>query len=394
MKKYSQCLFGIFCFIFFIVSVSYADFNYGKDTYEKVDDSLIVNSLGDQVEPSTFGKLGVNDFIPENAVKNYLAIEGYTQAVDYNPAVTNPQYASYYSEKPEEGYVKLTFAGLEGDPRKTQDVWVLEKEYYKYSSQSQDERINNEADVRASADNTLQGNINTVNSNSISRDNLLGGRLDTETTNRINADTFLQEDLATEQFDRIQMGQNLQNNIDTEVIARTDADTQLQDNINTETTERKNADNVLTNNLNSEIQTRGQADITLQNNITSVDNKQTAWNNTQDSAIQSNTSRINDLDGRVSDLEKTQSIIGGEVRIYDSKKWTVSTFVDYSTTRSTVDRAGIKFTFKIGKSYEETKIEELEAKINKLVNINSKEQVVSDGQMYTQGAVIGIRDSF
>jgi len=271
-----------------IPSLSYAGFNYGVDTYEKVDDSLIINSLGDQPTPSTFGKLGVNDFIPENLVKNYLALEGYTIANDYNPTVTNPQFSSFYNVKPDEGYVKLTFAGLQGDPRKTQDVWVLEKEYYKYSSQSQNDRINNEVSDRVNADNKLQTNIN------------------------------------------------------------------------------------------NEVQTRQDADIVLNNNINSVNNTHTSWNKLQDTEIDNIKSvnneqdkQLNKLDNRVNDLERTQEIVGGELRLLDTKKWEIKAFADYSTTRNVVDRVGVRVTFKIGKSYEETRIEQLEAKINTLLSINS-----------------------
>lgn len=294
MKPWNRLIIALLI-LFGSVSMSYADFQYGIDTYEKVDDYLIVNSLGDQVTPSTFGKLGVNDFIPENGVKNYLALEGYTHAIDYNPSITNPQFSSYYNEKPGEEYVKLTFAGLEGDPRKTQDVWVLEKEYYKYSSQSQDERINNEVNDRVNADNQLQ------------------------------------------------------------------------------------------NNINKETQQRKDADVVLQNNINSVDNSHTTWNKKQDSEINNikevnnrQDKQINDLDSRVDSLEKTQEIVGGEIRVLDTKKWEINVFADYSTTRNTVDRTGIRFTYKMGKSYEETRIEQLEAKLDKFISLQ-EEEVLSEG---------------
>jgi len=108
-------------------------------------------------------------------------------------------------------------------------------------------------------------------------------------------------------------------------------------------------------------------------NITSNYNK----NKTQDIDIRTNSNNINTnarkikgLDNRLSELEETQMIVGLEGRIYDSKKWQVNIFADYSTNRNKIDRTGIRFTYKFGKSFEERKIEELEKKLNKLIKEN------------------------
>lgn len=81
--------------------------------------------------------------------------------------------------------------------------------------------------------------------------------------------------------------------------------------------------------------------------------------------IKNNENKINELDNRVEDLEKTQTIIEGEVRVIDTKKWTVKPFIRYNETRSKFDIVGVRFTYKIGKSYEEKRIEELEARLKK-----------------------------
>jgi len=83
--------------------------------------------------------------------------------------------------------------------------------------------------------------------------------------------------------------------------------------------------------------------------------------------ITTNTEKINDLDDRVGELEQTQVVVEGQVRIIDTRKWKVKPFVRYNFTRNKVDVMGVKVTFKMGKSYEETRIEELEAKLNALV---------------------------
>lgn len=119
--------------------------------------------------------------------------------------------------------------------------------------------------------------------------------------------------------------------------------------------------------------------------IKKIDNKHTIWNEKQDvaisnnetnitnnkQAISNNSNRIDDLNNRVNDLEDTQYIVGTEVRMYDSKKWQVNAFADYSTNRQIIDRTGIRFTYKIGQSYEEKRVDQLERKINSLLENHS-----------------------
>jgi hypothetical protein len=372
------------CLLFVFVSSAHAGFKWGVDTYENVDDSLIINSLGDQVTPSTFGKLGVNDFIEENGVKNYLALEGYSQANDYNPSITNSQFASYYNTKPGDGYTKLTFAGLQGDPRATQDVYVLTSEYNRLSAQEQANSIDSLNAGQLVQNTNIANNasrIEVVNNNSVSRDNVLQSNINAEGTARANADNVLQ------------------NNIDNESNARVKADKK-------ETKARIAGDKKLQRNINREANIRETADTSLQNNINDVDARQTTWNQNQDATlanhdqrINENTNRINDLDKRVGKLENTQSVIGAEVRVYDGKKWTVTTFVDYTATRNTIDRAGVRFTYKVGKSYEEKRIDELEAKIKALHSFEQGEAEVpanerTDGEFYTQGSAVGYHQKF
>jgi len=93
----------------------------------------------------------------------------------------------------------------------------------------------------------------------------------------------------------------------------------------------------------------------------------------QNSRSINNTSHINRLDSQVTDLnnrlnklEDTQQVIGGRIRVYDSRKWQVNIFADYSINREQVDRAGIRFTFKFGESYEERRLNELEQRLKQL----------------------------
>jgi len=89
-------------------------------------------------------------------------------------------------------------------------------------------------------------------------------------------------------------------------------------------------------------------------------------NNTKN--ITETNNKIEDLDNRVGDLEKTQHVIVGEVRIYDSKKWKVKPFARYNFTRNKVDTIGVKLTYKLGRSYEEKLIETQNARLEAIEN--------------------------
>lgn len=149
----------------------------------------------------------------------------------------------------------MQFAGLLGDPRKTQDVYVLTSEYNRLSTQGQATSID-----------------------------------------------------------------NLNSGLSTETIDRKNGDTTLQNNINQEAVNRINGDNYLNN-------------------------------------------RIDDVSNRVSKLEKTQYVIENDFRIFDNKHITISPFIRENITRSKMDTVGIRFTIKIGKSYEEKLIENTNARV-------------------------------
>ena len=64
--------------------------------------------------------------------------------------------------------------------------------------------------------------------------------------------------------------------------------------------------------------------------------------------------------------EETQYVIEGGVRVFDSKKWQIHAFIRYNNAINKVDTVGIRFTFKLGLSYEERLIKGLLEKIKKL----------------------------
>jgi hypothetical protein len=290
--------------ILLFASPAFASFNWGTDTYNSIGNQLIVNSLGDQSTVSTYGSLGTNDWIPENSVKNYLKLEGYTTAIDYNPSITNPQFSSAYNQSVPDGYTKLQFAGKLGDPRAIQDVYVKTEEYNRLNSEMQAQRILQESIERNDDVDRLGIDINNAND------------------------------------------------------AREDGDNHLQNNIDNESAIRYKNDN------------------DLQNNINNVNSK------------------IDDTNNRVNDLEKTQTVISGEIRIYDGKKITVSSFVDYTTTRQTVERAGVKVVFKIGSSYEERELAKVNARLNKLEEKREAQVSEENTEVYQTENGMGIRTKF
>jgi hypothetical protein len=332
-------------------SPAFASFNYGTDTYSSIGNQLIVNSLGDQSTVSTFGSLGTNDWIPENAVKNYLSMEGYTTAIDYNPSITNPQFVSAYNQAVPAGYTKLTFAGKLGNPRATQDVYVKTEEYNRLNPEMQAQRILQESIERVDDVDRLGIDINNANDAREDGDEILQDNIDDEADTRETADNNLQNNINT-------VDQDSQDRDAQEVIDRINGDQDVQDNVDAEATTRANADN------------------NLQNNINKTNN------------------RIDETNKRVDKLEDTQYNVVGKVRVYDSRKIQVNTFVSYSTNRSTVESAGVEVTWKLGSSYEERRADALEARLNKLEGIQDAKVREASTEVYTTKTGMGMRGTF
>ena len=278
-----------------------AGWNFGTDTYGQHDSQLILNSLSDRYGISTFQtptqSLGTNDYIGENGVKNTLALDGYTKAYDYNPnSTTGYGYSSVYNQPlPNVPLTKLTYMGLDGDPTKAQDVYVLTSEYNALSAQGQ-----------ASSISTLNTGLATTNSN-----------LAVTNTNVAN---------------------------NTVAIAN-------------ETVRATGAEKVLTTDLTNETSARITGDAALQSQV----------NSTND--------RVSALSSRVDNLERVKVMADLNVRILDTKKYTVGFFDMWDGTNNRNFAFGARLTYKLGKSYEEKvlekqlkRIEALERVLNKIAN--------------------------
>lgn len=78
--------------------------------------------------------------------------------------------------------------------------------------------------------------------------------------------------------------------------------------------------------------------------------------------------KIDNNSNRIDKLEESQYIVGGVLRIKSTKKWDVDLFADYSTSRQIIDRSGIRFTYKVGESYQDKEMKRLENRIQVLEN--------------------------
>lgn len=142
----------------------------------------------------------------------------------------------------------------------------------------------------------------------------------------------------------------------------------------------------------SSLQSSVNGHTTSINNFTNSINNINSVNDRQDSEISTLNNKVGEMDNRVKELEQTQVIVGGDVRIHDSKKWEIKSTLDYSTTRHTVDRVGVRFTYKAGKSYEEKRLDELERKLQ--VFSEEKPQVPSNAEFYQTSNGFGVREKF
>ena len=76
--------------------------------------------------------------------------------------------------------------------------------------------------------------------------------------------------------------------------------------------------------------------------------------------------RIDSLNSRLNRLERTQFVAEFEFRVFDSKRLTISPFIRQNFTRSKLDTVGVRFTIKLGKSYEEKLIEKTNSRLSSI----------------------------
>lgn len=98
-------------------------------------------------------------------------------------------------------------------------------------------------------------------------------------------------------------------------------------------------------NQTTETQSRIGADNVLQNNLNATN------------------SRVANVEDEVHRLGETKTIIGGTVRLMDSRKFELHLFDNYDVHRKHNDAFGLLLGYKMGKSYEEREIEALKASL-------------------------------
>ena len=191
--------------------------------------------------------------------------------------------------------------------------------------------IDTEAATRSAADTQLQANIDTEAATRSAADTALNTRVDTEAATRAAADVVLQDNINAEAATRSAADTVLNTRVDTEAATRAAADVVLQDNINAEAVTRSAADTALNTRVDTEAATRAAADVVLQDNINAeaatraaglaaaATDRQAirsefangdvatlasanAYTNTQVANVNS---RVNQLNTRVDDVEKT-----------------------------------------------------------------------------------------
>ena len=150
-----------------------------------------------------------------------------------------------------------------------------------------DGKIDDEITNRSNADDTLQGNIDTLSGTVSDNYNTLDGKIDTtkqtlegaisdEETARINADTTLQGNIDTLSGTVTSNYNTLDGKITDEATARGNADTTLQNNIDTLSGTVSSNYTTLNGKITDEATARGNADDVLDgkisNNKTSIDN--------------------------------------------------------------------------------------------------------------------------
>lgn len=125
-------------------------------------------------------------------------------------------------------------------------------------------------------------------------------------------------------------------------------DITLQNNINTESIVRSNSNNILQTNINNESTTRFNADNALGQRIDDTNG------------------RVDNLDKRVHRLEETKYLFETVVRLTDTRKTRLEIFDSYDVGHSSNFAIGVRFTYKMGKSFEEKMIEKTNKRIDML----------------------------
>jgi hypothetical protein len=124
--------------------------------------------------------------------------------------------------------------------------------------------------------------------------------------------------------------------------------------------------------------------------VTNLQNNINAESSARASADTQLSNRIDSLSNRLSKLERTQFVAEFDFRIYDSKRLTISPFFRTNFTRGKIDTVGVRFTIKLGRSYEEKLIEKTNARVD-IIERKLGQTAIVEKELDTTGHVKSIR---
>lgn len=239
--------------------------------------------------------------------------------------------------------------------------------YLGYENTQQWHAIAEESVARQYHDQLLNNKINVVDYKSKMRDAWLNNKIDAETYQRMVSDQFihnssihrdiiLDKKIAEESAARQYYDQLLEGEISEVDYKSKVRDAWLDNRIDRETYERMIADKTIHN-------ASVWRDAQLHGMIGAVDEASIQRDLALNDMIRDNRRRIDSNSDRIKDLEDPKFNVIGAIRFHDSKKWQIEAFAAYDVTNERLDRYGLEFVYKIGPSYEEKLIAELEARL-------------------------------
>lgn len=98
--------------------------------------------------------------------------------------------------------------------------------------------------------------------------------------------------------------------------------------------------------------------------------------NSNQEAIQNNTTYSSDNEIRIKDLESTQYKAQLSLRLYDAQHFSVSTYGQYNIGRQKADEFGVNITLKLTKSYEGKELAKLAARMARLERNEQHEKMI------------------
>jgi len=88
------------------------------------------------------------------------------------------------------------------------------------------------------------------------------------------------------------------------------------------------------------------------------------------------------VDDELHKANQTKYLAEGILRLYDSKRFDISAFGNYDFRGRRGHEIGARITYKVGKSYEERRIERLEAIIDQLISVAHEPRSVNPAHIH------------